>query len=166
VDTPTPPSTDRDLLEAFLASRDIVCPRCSYNLRGSASDRCPECGARLALSLSIASDDPRTVWDGLALIAVVLTGLYFATRILIDTTNLIAGALRGSTLAPLRAELATNIAIELVVTVIAVVWFILIIRNRAKRPRPIWARPTTAAAGLLLAIFTAFFLAYSIRSLL
>lgn len=28
----------------FLDDRDLACPRCSFNLRGLRSDRCPECG--------------------------------------------------------------------------------------------------------------------------
>jgi hypothetical protein len=39
-------------LAAYLAERDEPCPRCHYNLRGVASDACPECGQALALSLS------------------------------------------------------------------------------------------------------------------
>ena len=41
------------LLERYLAERDIVCPGCAYNLRGLTSDRCPECGDRLELSLRL-----------------------------------------------------------------------------------------------------------------
>ncbi len=41
------------LLQQFLAERDVVCPGCSYNLRGLKSDRCPECGAALELSLRL-----------------------------------------------------------------------------------------------------------------
>jgi hypothetical protein len=41
------------LLERYLADRDIVCPGCAYNLRGLTSDRCPECGDRLELSLRL-----------------------------------------------------------------------------------------------------------------
>ncbi len=41
------------LLEPFLAERDIVCPGCGYNLRGLRSDRCPECGDELELSLKL-----------------------------------------------------------------------------------------------------------------
>jgi len=41
------------LLEQFLSERDAVCPGCSYNLRGLKSDRCPECGDGLVLSLQL-----------------------------------------------------------------------------------------------------------------
>lgn len=38
-------------LVAFLAANDANCPRCSYNLRGVESARCPECGGELRLAL-------------------------------------------------------------------------------------------------------------------
>lgn len=41
------------LLEQYLDQRDVCCPGCSYNLRGLKSDRCPECGDRLELSLRL-----------------------------------------------------------------------------------------------------------------
>ncbi len=41
------------LLEQFLSAHDVVCPGCSYNLRGLKSDRCPECGDALELSLKL-----------------------------------------------------------------------------------------------------------------
>jgi hypothetical protein len=40
---------ERVLLRDFLHERDVRCPVCGYNLRGVASDHCPECGARLDL---------------------------------------------------------------------------------------------------------------------
>ncbi|MHC5023077.1 MAG: hypothetical protein ACYTGG_04090 [Planctomycetota bacterium] len=42
---------DPDLLQAFLASHDAACPVCSYNLRGVAGSKCPECGHGLALAV-------------------------------------------------------------------------------------------------------------------
>ncbi len=39
------------LLRDFLASRDAICPVCRYDLRGATTNRCPECGHTLALSL-------------------------------------------------------------------------------------------------------------------
>ena len=41
------------LLEKYLADRDVVCPGCAYNLHGLKSDRCPECGDALQLSLQL-----------------------------------------------------------------------------------------------------------------
>lgn len=49
------------LLKEFLATRDIACPVCGYNLRGIASNKCPECGR--SLELRIVSGDLRvTAW--------------------------------------------------------------------------------------------------------
>lgn len=41
------------LLEQYLSQRDVACPGCSYNLRELKSDRCPECGDELELSLKL-----------------------------------------------------------------------------------------------------------------
>jgi hypothetical protein len=41
------------LLEQFLASRDVSCPRCRYNLRGLRCSSCPECGSALQLVVAV-----------------------------------------------------------------------------------------------------------------
>jgi hypothetical protein len=46
------PSRDSQLLGQFLSDRDIGCPACGYNLRGSSAPRCGECGAAVQLSLA------------------------------------------------------------------------------------------------------------------
>ena len=46
---------DAEFIARWLASRDMPCPACSYNLHGVASDKCPECGTQLSLHL-IAGD--------------------------------------------------------------------------------------------------------------
>ncbi|MHC4773834.1 MAG: hypothetical protein ACYTBR_01040 [Planctomycetota bacterium] len=51
----SPPPTEAQLLQALLASRDIACPVCAYNLRSNESKNCPECGA--ALDLRVGSMD-------------------------------------------------------------------------------------------------------------
>jgi hypothetical protein len=35
---------DRTWLLEQLRGRDVPCPKCGYNLRGSAAEQCPECG--------------------------------------------------------------------------------------------------------------------------
>lgn len=42
-----------DLLQAFLADRDELCPNCGYNLRGLAGSVCPECRQELRLSVGL-----------------------------------------------------------------------------------------------------------------
>jgi len=49
------PPTEAQLLQALLATRDIACPVCAYNLRSNESKNCPECGA--ALDLRVGSMD-------------------------------------------------------------------------------------------------------------
>lgn len=41
-------------LREFLATRNVPCPSCGYNLRGLVSVRCPECGQMLRLSVHLA----------------------------------------------------------------------------------------------------------------
>ncbi len=36
---------------AFLEARSVPCPRCAYDLRGSQTARCPECGEPLVLKI-------------------------------------------------------------------------------------------------------------------
>lgn len=38
-------------LAAYLAERDVLCPKCGYNLRGVQQGVCPECGSRLNAKL-------------------------------------------------------------------------------------------------------------------
>lgn len=41
-----------DALLVFLASRDVPCPHCHYNLRGVSTSACPECGRAIELQLA------------------------------------------------------------------------------------------------------------------
>ncbi len=43
---------EADLLAAYLAGRDVICPVCGYNLYRCESDHCSECGAHLELGLT------------------------------------------------------------------------------------------------------------------
>ncbi len=54
---PEPAREDVALLTAFLAERDVPCPRCGYNLHGLTNGRCPECGDYLRLQ--VRSAEPR-----------------------------------------------------------------------------------------------------------
>lgn len=46
-----------DHLRRLLASTDVPCPNCRYNLRGLTGDACPECNQRLVLRVGLA--DPQ-----------------------------------------------------------------------------------------------------------
>jgi hypothetical protein len=48
-----------DDVREFLADRDAACPRCGYNLRGSAGTACPECGRRVSMRELLAEEDFR-----------------------------------------------------------------------------------------------------------
>ncbi|MCA9288569.1 MAG: hypothetical protein KDA05_08285 [Phycisphaerales bacterium] len=48
------PKPDPTLI-AFLRERDAPCPVCSYNLRGLAASKCPECAAPLHLEVGSSS---------------------------------------------------------------------------------------------------------------
>jgi hypothetical protein len=48
---------ESELLRRFLAGRDVPCPRCEYNLRDLAGDRCPECGDVLVIRVNMS--EPR-----------------------------------------------------------------------------------------------------------
>src|SRR5262245_32084681 len=50
------PATDAqtgELLNRYLADRDVLCPGCGYNLRDLTRDHCPECDQGLALRVGL-----------------------------------------------------------------------------------------------------------------
>ncbi|MFO0830419.1 MAG: hypothetical protein U0637_01120 [Phycisphaerales bacterium] len=53
-------------LRSYLASRDVPCARCGYNLKGLTGDRCTECGARVELGVHPA----RGRWSAIALVVI------------------------------------------------------------------------------------------------
>ena len=59
VSTPTSPPLDP--LIDYLATRDVACPVCDYNLRNLTRPCCPECGRQLELSVR-ATDVPMGIW--------------------------------------------------------------------------------------------------------
>ena len=72
-----------ELLKAYLAERDVSCPACGYNLRGLASEACPECRQQLMLHVTLQRPVTKSwlttiipLWivggGGLAAIAIVL----------------------------------------------------------------------------------------------
>lgn len=61
-------------LANYLADRDVLCPNCQGNLRGSTANACPSCGSEVTLALlKNASKQPTEMWlwavRGLSLIA-------------------------------------------------------------------------------------------------
>ncbi len=47
--------SDMSLIRQALATQDLACPQCDYNLRGLQSGRCPECGWQVHARLSFSS---------------------------------------------------------------------------------------------------------------
>jgi ABC-type glycerol-3-phosphate transport system permease component len=43
---------DLDALRDYLATRDVPCPKCSFNLRGGTKPMCPECGEPIRLMVA------------------------------------------------------------------------------------------------------------------
>lgn len=68
-----------DPLLSYLAERDTPCPGCGYNLRGLQGPSCPECGAALAMRVSLA--EPR-MGLFLTVLVVLSAGLGFNLFIL------------------------------------------------------------------------------------
>jgi len=50
-------SESLQLLNKYLADRNVPCPRCGYNLRSLTGGRCPECGDYLQLQVGLS--EPR-----------------------------------------------------------------------------------------------------------
>ncbi len=65
--------THRLLLE-LLHDNDVPCPVCRYNLRGITSERCPECGIQIRLTIGAAEPYP-TAWVALAMISSISAGV-------------------------------------------------------------------------------------------
>jgi hypothetical protein len=163
VSTKSRSTPDAEAVRLFLAGRDAPCPHCKYNLRNCESPTCPECGRPIVLHIGDA--DPRTFWDTLALIAVGMTSCYFVYRATRHVVTLTGGLLSGSGLASIRADTLLIASVDFAIAVLGVVWCFAIARYHKRDARPVCARPTTAAAGLLLAVFVAFLFAYGARGI-
>ena len=42
-----------EFLRAFLAERDVPCPLCGYNLRALTTEKCPECGSEVEVTVGL-----------------------------------------------------------------------------------------------------------------
>ncbi len=58
-------SDDQAQLRDYLATRDVPCPACGYNLRGLTSGRCPECNLEVVLTVRLAEPRLGTLSRGL-----------------------------------------------------------------------------------------------------
>lgn len=65
------------MLREVLASRDLFCPGCGYNLRGLQSDRCPECSREISASVSLVERE--TISRGMLIGAVLGATMFEAS---------------------------------------------------------------------------------------
>ncbi len=72
------PSTSA--ITAALRNLDVRCDTCGYNLRGSTSDQCPECGVELKLTID--STDSRRGWWLASIFGTGLSTLFWITLLL------------------------------------------------------------------------------------
>ncbi len=66
------PASDEVALVDYLRGRDVACPLCNYNVRGLTSNRCPECGRELELTVGLV--EPRIGAWVTCLVAVTAAG--------------------------------------------------------------------------------------------
>ena len=125
---------EAELLRTLLASRDIPCPVCTYNLHGNESSDCPECGANLDLRVG-STDLKLGPWLvavlGLALPLgfVSIAGLFRIVIMIVYLADSASAGLRGSYL------VFTAIAILISVGYGILLW------RLVRRRRKFWARP-------------------------
>ena len=135
-DAPTP--SESDLLRSLLASRDIGCPVCAYNLRGSESRNCPECGANL--DLRVGSTDLKLGPWLVAVLGLALPlgfiGIVGLFRIVFMIVYLAASASAGHTF----SYLVSNAAIPILVSA----GYGFLLWRLVRRRRTFWARPRRA----------------------
>lgn len=157
---PSPTNPDAAALVAFVATRDALCPVCSYNLRGLGEPRCPECAS--PLHLQVGSENLRLgPWFTAILSAALALGFDSVVSVVMAVGMTVAmvydppkswGQAR-----PILTMFAGFLALALASG--AAVWF-LYRRRRAftrlpRRRQWAWAAGVFAAAFLIHAIYGA-----------
>jgi hypothetical protein len=145
-DTPTTHAdsqTDEQMLLAFVATRDVRCPACGYNLRQLHSNTCPECGNALRLSVGLV-DSVGRAWIT-ALVAALIPagcGLPFLVAI---TIALFSGASWSA------VDLDPGITIIILYTAGCLVGALLLLTNRRIYMRQSKIFRNTVATSIVLA---------------
>jgi hypothetical protein len=128
---------EAQLLRALLASRDIACPVCAYNLHGIESSNCPECGA--TLDLRVGSMDLKL---GLWLTAVLglafplgFVGIYAVFGLVAILAFAVGGADSPGALSMLAA---------MAVPILVCAPYAFLLWRLVRRRRKFWAKPRRA----------------------
>ena len=136
MDQDSPPPTDTQLLHALLASRDVACPVCAYNLRGIESGNCPECGANL--ELRVGSMDLKLGLWLTALLCVALPLGFVSIYAVYSLVVMASFAFGGS-----GSEVA-GFLLTLTVPVLVCVAYALLLWRLIRHRRKFWAKPRRA----------------------
>ncbi len=148
------PSPERDAtphsatwLINWLARHDAACPVCAYALRGLQSDRCPECGCTLSLSVT---SDQLALWPWLVAIIAFSLGLGFD-----GVVSLIVGT--AITFEPPRSPAEFRIAATMVTGFVVLGGMCLLGVIAISRRRSAWNRLSRArqrwlAAGIFIGV--------------
>lgn len=145
----------RVTLASYLADRDEACPSCGYNLRGLASDRCPECMTELVLRVAMA--EPRL---GLYLSTVVAWSLGAGFSLLLLLYLLVVLVTTPRSLPPMDEFLVTPVG-GTVVEGAAVV--LLIVYQRRIRRWSLTKRVALLAAGVVCTLANVCLFAWLVR---
>lgn len=133
---------DDATLRTFLAKRDAPCPACGYNLRGLASDVCPECRQRLELRVGLV--EPQLAAYLTAVVA-LSAGVGFDLLLLGYLAVMVLTRTRGGS--PPREEILFGVALP--GAVLGVALGMLLARRRWFRTRSRQTRITIACACVL-----------------
>lgn len=142
-------------LAAYLAERDEACPSCGYNLRGLASDRCPECMTELVLRVAMA--EPRL---GLFLSTVVAWSLGAGFSLLLLVYLLVVMVMTPRSLPPMDEFLVTPVGGTLLEGGAVV---LLIVHQRRVRRWPLTKRVALLVAGAVCTLANVCVFAWLVR---
>lgn len=146
----------RVTLAAYLADRDEACPSCGYNLRGLASDRCPECMSELVLRIAMA--EPRL---GLFLSTVVAWSLGAGFSVLLLVYLLVLMVIGGMmSLPPMDEFMATPVGGTLLEGGAVV---LLIVHQRRVRRWSLTKRVALLVAGVVCTLANVCVFAWLVR---
>ena len=79
--------SESELLKSLLASKDITCPSCRYNLHQCESSRCPKCGVTLQLGVVVPGQAP-ALWAA-AVFGLAITTVFNGYLLLASSGNVV-----------------------------------------------------------------------------